>query len=118
MFADKLEQTVAKVPGAKAVILMGFDGIPVDFHGTDAALDIETVGMEFSVVLKEIRKAASLLEVGQTEEVMVRTDRISALLRVVNDDYFLVLALEAGGNIGKGRYMLRLLGPQLGQELV
>ncbi len=118
MFADKLEQTIAKVPGAKAVILMGFDGIPVDFHGTDTALDIETIGMEFSVVLKEIRKAASLLEVGQTEEVMVRTGQIAALLRIINDDYFLVLALDADGNIGKGRYMLRLLGPQLSQELL
>ena len=117
MFADKLKNAVHSVKGGEAAIVMGFDGIPVDSFEDKEGFDIETIGMEFSVVLKEVRKAADLLETGPAEELMIRTDKIATVLRIVNDDYFVALALAPDGNMGKARYLLRLLVPEFRKEL-
>ena len=118
MFGTKLEEAVRGVEGGHAAILMGFDGIPVDMYATDEEIDIETVGMEFSVLLKEVRKAAEMLVAGDAEELTVRTDKLTTVLRIINADYFVSMAIKPDGNLGKARYLLRLLAPDLGRELV
>lgn len=117
MFEERLKTAVGTVRGGEAAILMGFDGIPVDSYGIDEGLDIETFGMEFSVVLKEVRKAAELLETGSALEMTVSTERLCTVLRVVSDDYFIAMALSPAGNIGKARYVLRMLAPDFRSEL-
>ena len=118
MFGERLKTAVGTVSGGEAAILMGFDGIPVDSYGIDEQLDIETFGMEFSVVLKEVRKAAELLETGMAMEMTVSTERLCTVLRVVSDDYFVAMALSPTGNIGKARYVLRMLAPDFKSELI
>lgn len=117
MFGTKLEETVKGVAGGKAAIVMGFDGIPVDQYADDVEQDIETLGMEFSVLLKEVRKAAELLDAGLAEELTVRAEKLTTVLRVINDEYFVALALAPDGNLGKGRYLLRLIAPDFAREL-
>jgi predicted regulator of Ras-like GTPase activity (Roadblock/LC7/MglB family) len=117
MFGTKLEETVKNVTGGKAAILMGFDGIPVDQFTADEDQDIETLGMEFSVLLKEVRKAAEMLDAGAAEELTVRTEKLSTILRVVSDEYFVALALTPDGNLGKARYLLRIIAPEFKREL-
>ena len=117
MFGEKLESTVKNVKGGQALILMAMDGIPVDSYVLESQWDIETVGMEFSVVLKEVRKASELLEAGSADEFMVRSEKISTVIRSVNDEYFLAMAIAPGGNIGKARYLLRMLAPEVRAEL-
>ena len=117
MFDNKLEEAVRGVKGGQAAILMGFDGIPVDMFAEDEELDIETVGMEFSVLLKEVRKAAEMLDAGDAEELTVRTDKLTTILRIIDSDYFVSMAISPDGNLGKARYLLRMLAPELGREL-
>lgn len=118
MFGDKLENAVQSIPGGKALILMGIDGIPVDSYPGEGEPDIETVGMEFSVLLKEVRKAIELLESGEADEFTVRSTEMCTVIRVVSDEYFLALALAADGNLGKARYVLRVLAPDIQSELL
>ena len=117
MFGTKLEETVKGVGGGIAAILMGFDGIPVDQFTVDKDQDIETLGMEFSVLLKEVRKAAEMLDAGTAEELTVRAEKLTTVLRVVNDEYFVALAIAPDGNLGKGRYLLRMIAPEFAREL-
>ena len=117
MFAQMLEDAVSQVQGAEAALLMGFDGILVDMHGGDADSDVESMGMEFSVLLKEVRKAAELMSAGQAHEMTVRTDKMLAVVRVVNDEYFLAMTLLPTGNVGKARFVLRMLVPKMGEAL-
>jgi predicted regulator of Ras-like GTPase activity (Roadblock/LC7/MglB family) len=94
--------------GGVAGLLMGFDGIPVDHYIRDgASVDIESVGMEFSVVLKDIKRAAEMLEAGATTEVAVRAERMTTIVHLLNDEYFVALTLRPDGNFGKGRFLLR-----------
>jgi predicted regulator of Ras-like GTPase activity (Roadblock/LC7/MglB family) len=118
MFRENLKKVVDNVEGGIAGLLMGFDGIAVESYAKDAAsLDINTVGMEFSFILTQVRKAAEILEVGKVQEIAIRTETVVIIIRVLNQEYFLALALGPGGNFGKGRYLLRTVAPKLKSEL-
>ncbi len=120
MFKEVLQDVVERTEGGVAALLMGFDGIPVDHFVRDAdhsPVDIETVGMEFSVIIKEVRKASELLEAGRTEEISVRAERLTTVMRVVNDEYFVAITLLPEGNFGKARFLLRTASSKLVNEL-
>jgi predicted regulator of Ras-like GTPase activity (Roadblock/LC7/MglB family) len=118
MFRENLARMVDNVEGGVAGLLMGFDGIAVDTYArATAALDINVIGMEFSVVLNRVREAAAVLEVGGVQEIAIRAENLSVLVRVLNAEYFVALALTPSGNFGKGRYLLRVIAPRLQTEL-
>ena len=118
MFQDSLKKLVDNVDGGIAGLLMGFDGIAVDSYTRDTGgLDIMTVVMEFSVILREVRRAAEALEIGGVQEVAIRSEKHTILLRVMNQEFFVALAITESGNFGKGRYLLRMVAPKLQAEL-
>jgi len=120
MFREVLQDVVDRTEGSIAGLLMGFDGIPVDHYAREGAIapvDVETVGMEFSVILKDVRKASELLEAGGAEEISVRAENMTTVMRVVNDEYFVAVTLEPHGNFGKARFLLRTASSKLVAEL-
>jgi predicted regulator of Ras-like GTPase activity (Roadblock/LC7/MglB family) len=118
MFKEALANIVESTPGGLAGLLMDFEGIPLETYSRpETALDIEMVGAEVSVVVKAIQRASEMLEAGETQEVAFKSDRMVTIIRVVNETYFLALALEPDGNFGKGRFLLRVTAPQLKTEL-
>lgn len=106
MFREILQGIVEGADGVGAV-LMGYDGIAVEqfFRGGQQA-DLQMMAVEYAAILKEIRKAAEILETGSMEEVAIRTERYHVLLRSLTDEYFVALTLEPPANIGKGRFLL------------
>lgn len=118
MFKDALKAMVDNTEGGLAGLLMDFQGVSVEsYTKSDSSIDIDTVGAEFSVVVKQIQRAAESLEAGGAHEVAVLADKMVTVIRVVNQDYFLAVALQPGGNIGKARYLLRTTAPTLLSEL-
>ena len=118
MFQEALQKMVERVPGGVAGILMGNDGISVESFTRDGeSTDIQTVGMELAHVVGQLRRAAESLEVGQLGEVAVSTDNLVVLIRSLNEEYFLALAVSPKGNFGKARYVLRLTAPTIQAEL-
>ena len=118
MFKEALETVVEGTDGGMAGILMDFEGIAVESYiKPDAPFNIDTIGAEFSVVVKAIQRAAESLEAGTANEVSILSDKVLTIIRVINKTYFLALALDPGGNIGKGRYLLRIAAPKLDVEL-
>ena len=80
-------------------------------------VDVETVGMEYSVILKDIRKAAELLEAGGASEISIQAEKLTTVIRVLNDEYFVAVTLRPDGNYGKARFLLRTAGSKLLSEL-
>lgn len=120
MFREVLQEVVDRTEGGVAGLLMGFDGIPVDAYVSEklsAPVDVETVGMEFSVILKDILKAAQLLETGGANEISIQAERMTTVIRVLNDEYFVAVTLLPAGNYGKARFLLRTAGSKLLSEL-
>ena len=118
MFRDSLRRIVDNVEGGVAGLLMGFDGISVETYTREGqAMDINTVGMEFSFILTQARKAAEILEVGPIRDVTIRAEKLTLVIHVLSHEYFVALALAPEGNFGKGRYLLRVAAPKLQREL-
>ncbi|MCL2625867.1 MAG: hypothetical protein FWD46_03485 [Cystobacterineae bacterium] len=121
-FETHLKAVVLGVEGAVACSLMGFDGIAVETYQAQssalgAAVDVQGAWIEYSSILSQLRNTAELLRTGNVVEVHVGTEKLFTLIRLVNKDYFVVLGMLPDGNVGKGRYFLRLAAPQLKSEL-
>ena len=110
-FAPILNQIVEGCGGGIAAALMGNDGIPIEevSLGADGpmAAGIETAGTEFGRILDEIRKASDAVGGGTVGETTVILSQVTLIFRIVDDDTFLVVALEPDGNLGKARYLIR-----------
>lgn len=118
MFKEPLQKIVDNVEGGIAGLVMGFDGISVESYTREGhKIDINTVGMEFSFILTQVRKAAEILDVGGINEVSIKAEKLLIVIRILNPEYFLALALNPDGNFGKGRYLMRLMAPKLQAEL-
>ena len=118
MFSEILQRIVEETGGGVGAVLMGYDGIAIDqFFAPDEELDLQMVVVEYSNVLKEIRKTADILSLGDMEEISIRTDRFIIVIRVLNDDYFVALVIKRDGNFGKGRYLLTREGCNLLEAL-
>src|SRR5215510_8636088 len=118
MFKEALRSVVEGTEGSIAGLLMDFEGIPVEsFTREGSSFDIETVGAEVSVVVKAIQRASEMLDAGDTREVAFKSAKMITLIRVLNENYFVALTLSPDGNLGKGRFLLRLAAPKLVEEL-
>ncbi|MEZ4225743.1 MAG: roadblock/LC7 domain-containing protein [Polyangiaceae bacterium] len=118
MFKEALQGVVDGTDGGLASLLMDFEGIPLESYARDdSPFDIEAVGAEVSVVVKAIQRATEMLEAGDTKEVAFKSGRMITLIRVINENYFVALTLSPEGNLGKGRFLLRVLAPKLSEEL-
>lgn len=118
MFKESLQRVVEDTDGALASLLMDFEGIPLETYSkSNAPFDIEAVGAEISVVVKAIQRATEMLDAGDAREVAFKSDKLVTLIRVLNDNYFLALAMHPDGNYGRGRYLLRVAAPALIEAL-
>jgi predicted regulator of Ras-like GTPase activity (Roadblock/LC7/MglB family) len=118
MFQTILKEVVDNTEGGIATLLMDFEGIAVDSYSKpNAPFDITIIGAEFSVVLKSIQRAGQMLEAGETAEVAIQAEKMTTLIRVVNDSYFVAFSMTPDANIGKARYMLRTRVPTLLKDL-
>jgi predicted regulator of Ras-like GTPase activity (Roadblock/LC7/MglB family) len=118
MFKEILQDLVDRTDGGVAGLLMASDGIAIDqYSNGDGPFDIEAVGMEYSVVLKGVQRAGEMLDTGSTNEVSVQTERLTTVVRMLTDEYFVALAVAPGGNVGKARFLLRTSAPKLLENL-
>ena len=118
MFAETLRKVVDNVDGGIAAVIMGLDGIPVDTYvRVNDKVDVNTVGMEFSFILTQVRKAGESLQVGGLEELTVKAQRLILVCRMISPQYFVAVAMAPEGNFGKARYLARLATPALNAAL-
>ncbi|NVB38272.1 roadblock/LC7 domain-containing protein [Pseudenhygromyxa sp. WMMC2535] len=118
---DEILRTIVdKTPGAKAAILMGFDGIAVEQWVApqyEQDTDIESMAMEFSFRFLELRDAASSLEMGQISDITLKAEYGTVIVRVLSQEYFVAVVLETAAHMGKGRWILRSQAAALTDDL-
>jgi predicted regulator of Ras-like GTPase activity (Roadblock/LC7/MglB family) len=118
MFQALLKEVVDSTEGGLATLLMDFEGIAVDSYSKpESSFDINIIGAEFSVVVKSIARATEMLEAGEPAEVAIQAEKVTTLIRVINETYFVAFSLAPDANIGKARYLLRTKAPLLAKEL-
>jgi predicted regulator of Ras-like GTPase activity (Roadblock/LC7/MglB family) len=114
-FREDLEGICGRVEGALAATLMGFDGIAIDTAEMKPApgVELQSLLVEYSGILSQVRQAAESLRIGTASEVSIRTEKLVAVARPLTPDYFVLLALSPDGNVGRARYELRIAGAKL-----
>ena len=110
-FQEILAAVLDDTPGALAGAIMGNDGIPLQEYAREPGrVDLPSVAVEFQSVLEQARKvAASLDDGGELQEFILMTSQNQLLFRQIDDEYFVVIALEPTGSLGKARYLIRSL---------
>jgi len=118
LFADLLKKVVDNVDGALAAVVMGLDGIAVEtYTRQNNRVDVNTVAMEFSFILGQVRKAGDSLAVGGLEELSVKAQRLLLICRMISPQYFVAIAMTPEGNFGKCRFLMRMATPGLVAQL-
>lgn len=109
MFNENLREIQEKTEGCLGVLIMGMDGIAVEelwnADGREANLDVAVA--EFTALVRNANRTSNDMGLGGLRELVVLCDTASFVLRLVNQDYFIVLAMHPEGNLGRGRYELR-----------
>ena len=118
-FREDLEAICGRVDGAYAATLMGFDGIAIETAQVTPpeGIELQSLMVEYSGILSQVRQAAESLQMGNASEVSIRTEKLVAVARPLTPDYFVMLALSPDGNVGRARYELRVAGPKLAAQL-
>jgi len=118
VFAETLKRMVDNVDGGIAAVVMGLDGIPVETYIKQSdRVDVNTVAMEFSFILTQVRKAGDSLQVGSLEELSVKAQRLVLVCRMISPQYFVAMCISPEGNFGKARYLARVSAPTLAAQL-
>lgn len=122
MFSEHLKTIMDSVEGAIACSVMGFDGIAVETQPKDmpeaaVELDMQAAWVEFANLMSQAKNTAETLKTGKVAELSINSEKVITLLRMVNQDYFLVLGMLPTGNYGKARYVMRITAPKVAKEL-
>jgi predicted regulator of Ras-like GTPase activity (Roadblock/LC7/MglB family) len=118
MFQALLKDVVESTEGGLASAVMDLDGITLESYTRPGeTVDIKTIGIELTLVLRSAQQAATMLELGAAEELSFATGALTLVVRMVTASYFVAIALDSGGNLGRARYLLRARMPELVGEL-
>jgi predicted regulator of Ras-like GTPase activity (Roadblock/LC7/MglB family) len=123
MFAETLQRIMDQTPGAVGITLMDNDGIPIETNPPDGAsgggggTDWFAASIEYAAVLGQLKSIAEGMGNSGLEEVTFKTGVLTTVVRPLTAEYLLALSLGPAGNHGKGRYLMRVVTPDLVKEL-
>jgi len=119
VFQDTLRRIAQRVEGAQAVSLVGLDGIPIDSFGSSSnGLSIESVAAELGAFVKAVEGPHTSLEATAVQQLTIVTDKSTAILSRVTEEYYLLLLLSKDGNFGRARFELQKAAMALEKELL
>ena len=118
MFKEMLDSILDHTEGSLGALIMGTDGIAVEKvlgeAGVDANLDVAAA--EFTTLVRSAQRAGNDTGLGGLRELVVSLESAVMVMRLLNRDYFVVLALNSHGNIGRARFELRKAELKLAKE--
>ena len=118
MFKEMLDSIIDHTEGSLGALIMGTDGIAVEKVLGEAGLDanLDVAAAEFTSLVRSAQRAGNDTGLGGLRELVVSLEGAVLLMRLLSRDYFVVLAMSAEGNIGRGRFELRKADLKLAKE--
>jgi len=118
MFKEILETIIERTEGSLGALIMGIDGIAVERSlkqaGQEANLDVAAA--EFTSLVRNAQRAGKDTGLGNLHELVVSLENAVVLMRLLGRDYFVVLAINPDGNLGRARFELRKAELQMAKE--
>ncbi|MFN0121739.1 MAG: roadblock/LC7 domain-containing protein [Blastocatellia bacterium] len=78
---------------------------------------MQLIGAYQVINLKLCKQITGQFRLGNLKQMICRYSNASILVQALNDDYALLLALSAEGNLGKGRYYIQHAADLIRQDL-
>ena len=118
MFKETLAAIVNHTDGGLGALIMGADGLSVEKFFTDEghAANLDVAAAEFTSLVRSAMKSGKDLGLGELNEMVVMLGKVTFLMRLFNRDYFVCLAMNPEGNLGRARYELRKAELKLANE--
>ena len=117
IFEEVVKKAVEETHGALAAVIMARDGISLSqYVKPEVQIDLETLGIEYANLLAGTNRTSETMNAGALTELQLSTDKYLTIIRVLNPEYFIALILAPQGNIGKGRFILRVSAPAILRE--
>jgi predicted regulator of Ras-like GTPase activity (Roadblock/LC7/MglB family) len=117
-FKTVLEEIVRIVPGCTLAMIVGRDGVIVEFVSTkNSGLDTETAGAEYSGVISEVHKQISMLKLDEFKDVTICLNSSSVVANLISPDYYFMVFLTDWANEGLARYKTRVCSLKLRELL-
>lgn len=116
-FKESLKKLSEKIDDLMGVAIAASDGIIVEEYRADPALDLTSIVAEFGALWRTVDKTSQSVELGSSQEITIVTERAVVLVKKINPEYFLLLAVASEKNFGKGRFLLRMEAATLVEEL-
>lgn len=116
-FKVVLNEIVTNVDGAIGAGLVGTDGIVIDQVSLKGAFNISDVGAEYATIIKNAKRASENFGLGKTSEILISTEKAMMIMMTVSTEYFVAIALDLDGNLGRGRLEVKKAIPKLEKGL-
>src|SRR5262245_4318646 len=110
MFGDILKQILDKVEGAIGALIMGLDGIAIEQQIIDPEhydSRLSMIAAAYATLLRNSMRTSNDVGVGQLQEMSIISGNMILVIKLINPEYFLLIALDSEGNIGRARFELR-----------
>ena len=118
MFKEMLQAIIERTEGSLGALIMGTDGIAVEKilgdAGAEANLDVAAA--EFTSLVRSAQRAGADTGLGGLRELIVSLEGAVMVMRLLSKDYFVVLALNSHGNLGRARFEVRKAELKLARE--
>lgn len=98
-FRAILQRAVERVPGAMGAIFADWSGEAVDLFAHRAKDDLLLLAAHYGVILNHVQSALHLTHFGEAEEIIVHHQKLDLVVRAVDRDYYVVLALGDGSHL-------------------
>jgi len=117
MFNLELNTVLSFLEGAKAILIMGYDGIVVESASKDQDEHFQDLTIELGQIVKTIGELSKNSNVGNFSEMVLQFDQAKVLLRSIHQDYFLALLMGKDESIGKSQFAIQRILPDLVKNL-
>ena len=116
-FKKLLSELVDAVPGALGAIIADWEGECVEQVARIDDYEIKVLGAHKGVILTNLREAVGRLGEPDLQEIVITAEKVQTLILPVTHEYFLVVALERGGSMGRALFEARRCLLELKKEI-
>jgi predicted regulator of Ras-like GTPase activity (Roadblock/LC7/MglB family) len=117
MLKTALEEAARRLPGCEAAALVGRDGILVEQWTEGGGPSLEVLAAEMTPLLRAADVLAGNSDGGSVNEILLRLDSWSCLVRPINEEIFLVLVAARTAVPGRLRFEATRAAARLESEL-
>ena len=117
MFKTLLSRIQERAGDVRGIALVSLDGIAIEKLQRDPSLNFDIMIAEFTDRMKKIIQSSAEMGTGTARELVAFSDEAVVILKGVHEDYYILCAVAADGNHGRARHAIRMVVPELAQEL-